>query len=71
MQSLPERYQALIIGASSALGAARVNQLQRDLRCGRVVCLCRSGQPTVDCENLDSTEQASMHMRALGPYRKE
>jgi len=68
MQSLPEAYQALIIGASGAIGAALVDQLQRDPRCGRVVGLCRSSDPAIDFEDLDSIERAAVRIRALGPW---
>ena len=68
MQSLPEGYQALVIGASGAIGSAFLEQLQRDPRCGRVVGLSRSSQPAIDFENPGSIETAAVHMRSLGPF---
>lgn len=35
MHSLPEGYQALVIGATGAMGAAIVRQLEHDPRCIR------------------------------------
>lgn len=68
MQSLPEAYQALIIGASGAIGAALVNQLQLDSRCGRVVGLGRSSQPAIDFDDPCSIEKAAEKLHALGPW---
>ena len=42
MQSLPEGYRALVIGASGAIGAAIAAQLRADPRCGKVLALSRS-----------------------------
>ncbi len=68
MQSLPEGYQALVIGASGAIGSAWVDQLQRDPRCAHVVGLCRGSQPAIDFENTVSIETAATQMRARGPW---
>jgi len=68
MQSLPEAYQALVIGASGAIGAALVDHLQHDLRCGRVIGLSRVSQPAIDYEDPCSIEKAAEQLGALGPW---
>ncbi len=48
MQSLPEGYRALVIGARGALGSAFVHQLQADPRCGSLAALHRASVPAID-----------------------
>ena len=62
MLSLPEGYQALVIGASGAIGAAFVAQLQADRRCAHVHTLHRHSSPALDLEQPDSIAQAAAHM---------
>ena len=68
MQSLIEGYHAVVIGASGAIGAAMVTQLQQDTRCGRVLGLSRSSQPVVNYDHPESIEAAAEQLRALGPW---
>ena len=68
MHSLPEGYQALVIGATGAIGAAMVRQLERDPRCAKVVGLGRSSQPAVDFDDESSIAQAAEAVRSHGPW---
>ncbi len=67
MQSLPQGYQALVIGASGAIGAALVSQLQRDPRCGRVQGIARDSAPAIDFDDESSIERAAAQVREQGP----
>jgi len=51
VNSLPEGYRALVIGASGAIGAAFARQLGSDPRCSQVIQLSRGSQPAVDFDN--------------------
>ena len=69
MQSLPPGYQALVIGASGAIGSAMVHLLQNDPRCSRVVGLSRTSETAaIDFADPGSIERAAAHMRTLGPW---
>ncbi len=48
MQSLPTGYQALILGATGAIGGAIAAQLQADPRCAQVLTLSRQSTPAID-----------------------
>jgi len=67
MQSLPEGYQALVIGASGAIGSALVNQLKLDPRCGRVWGVGRNSQPSIDFNDESTVVQAAVEIRTQGP----
>ena len=67
MQSLPEGYRALVIGASGAIGAAIAAQLRADPRCGEVLALSRSSTPSIDFDVTASVAQAADDLRAQGP----
>lgn len=60
MRSLPEGYRALVLGASGGIGAAVVEALRRDPRCGEVVPLSRRA------DGLEITEEAAIR-RVLAP----
>jgi NAD(P)-dependent dehydrogenase (short-subunit alcohol dehydrogenase family) len=51
MDSLPEGYRALVVGASGGLGAAFVAQLQADPRCAEVHALHRRSTPPLDFDD--------------------
>jgi len=67
MQSLPEAYQALVIGASGAIGSALVSQLQGDPRCGRVWGIARNSQPAIDFNDEPTVARAAAEIRTQGP----
>lgn len=48
MTALPDRYNAVVIGASGAIGSAFVAQLQADPRCASVRGLHRHSMPPID-----------------------
>jgi NAD(P)-dependent dehydrogenase (short-subunit alcohol dehydrogenase family) len=51
MTSLPKGYRALVLGASGALGAAFVSQLQADACCAQVIGLSRRSTPALVLED--------------------
>jgi NAD(P)-dependent dehydrogenase (short-subunit alcohol dehydrogenase family) len=68
MHSLPEGYRALVIGATGAIGAAMVRQLEGDARCAKVMGLARSSQPVVDFADASTIANAANTVRAHGPF---
>lgn len=67
MNSLPEGYQALVIGATGAIGSAFVEHLRADARCGAVHTLGRGSRPALDLTQEDSVAAAAAGLRGLGP----
>ena len=68
MQSLPTGYQALILGATGAIGGAIAAQLQADPRCAQVLTLSRQSTPAIDFDQPDSIAAAAEVLRAHGPW---
>ena len=80
MNSLPEGYKALVIGASGAIGGALLDTLRADPRCGGVTGVSRSGvseisrgsapaaAPALDLENEASIVAAAAALRAVAPF---
>ncbi len=68
MQSLPQDYRALVIGATGALGAAFVQQLQADTRCALVLALGRSSTPRIDFGDEASVADAAQALAGQGPF---
>ena len=68
MQSLPEAYRALVIGAGGAIGSAFVQQLQADPRCGRLTALNRASQPAIDYAHEGSIADAAAALQAEAPF---
>ena len=68
MQSLPPGYQALILGATGAIGGAIAAQLQADPRCAQVLALSRQSTPAIDFDKPDSIAAAAQALRAQGPW---
>ncbi|MCZ2498828.1 SDR family NAD(P)-dependent oxidoreductase [Xylophilus sp. Kf1] len=68
MQSLPNGYRALVIGASGAIGAALLAQLQADPGCGRVLGLGRGSTPALDFDHPSSIADAAQALRPEGPW---
>jgi NAD(P)-dependent dehydrogenase (short-subunit alcohol dehydrogenase family) len=67
VDSLPEGYRALVIGASGAIGSAMVQHLRNDWRCAQVMELSRSSQPPVDFDDEDSIATAADRLYLPGP----
>jgi NAD(P)-dependent dehydrogenase (short-subunit alcohol dehydrogenase family) len=68
MNSFPPGFRALVIGASGAIGAAIVAQLQADPNCGAVVALHRHTQPKLDFDDEDSVAAAAAVLAEQGPF---
>ena len=69
MQSLPEGYRALVIGARGAIGSAFVHQLQADPRCGSLAALHRASVPAIDFARDGSIADAAAALRGGGPFQ--
>ena len=70
MNSLPEGYRAVVLGASGAIGGALVQALQADPRCGSVTGLSRTGsstEPPLDLLDESALAAAAQRLRAQGP----
>jgi NAD(P)-dependent dehydrogenase (short-subunit alcohol dehydrogenase family) len=67
MNLLPEGYRALVIGATGAIGAAMVRQLEGDPRCAKVIGLARNSQPAVDFDDEATIANAANAVRVHGP----
>lgn len=68
LQSLPDGWRALVIGASGAIGGALVAQLQADAGCASVVGLHRRSLPAIDFDRPDSIAEAAAALAGQGPF---
>lgn len=68
LDSLPQDYRALVIGASGAIGGAFVDALQADPRCGGVLALHRRSQPSIDFEIEESIGRAALAVADHAPF---
>lgn len=68
MKHCPEGYRALVIGASGALGAAFVRQLENDPRCAKVLSVSRHSQPGLNLLREDFIESCAQSLSAQGPF---
>ena len=66
MDSLPDQFHALVIGASGTIGAAFVDLLSASPRCASVRGLHRSSQPRLDFADEASVAEAAQSL-AMGP----
>ena len=63
------RYQALVLGASGAIGQAFLANFQNDVQCELAVGLSRQGVLRFDLSDEDSMAQCAAALRdAAGPY---
>lgn len=67
MQSLPNSYRALVIGATGAIGAAMLAHLRADPRCGEALGLARNTSPAIDFDDEASVARAAAQVGAGGP----
>lgn len=67
MQSLPDGYNALVIGSTGAIGAAFIAQLQADPRCAGVTGLHRRSQPAVDYDDEAGLATAAASLKDKAP----
>lgn len=68
MESFPEGFCALVIGATGGIGAALVETLRSDPRCAAVVALSRTSEPPLDLADPASIEQAATAVAGQGPF---
>ena len=66
MNSLPDQFHALIIGASGTIGAAFIDLLRECPRCASVQALHRQTKPHLDFNDEDSIAEAARAL-AAGP----
>ena len=66
MDSLPDQFHALVIGASGTIGAAFVDLLRDSPRCASVHGLQRNAPPRLDFADEDSIAEAAREL-AAGP----
>jgi NAD(P)-dependent dehydrogenase (short-subunit alcohol dehydrogenase family) len=69
LTSLPQGYRALVIGASGAIGAALLAQLQSDPRCALALGLHRRSQPALDLEDEAGVAAAAAQLAGHGPFQ--
>ncbi len=69
MQSFPDGFRALVIGASGGIGAALVETLRGDPRCASVITLSRASAPALDLADPASIEQAAAAVAGQGPFQ--
>jgi NAD(P)-dependent dehydrogenase (short-subunit alcohol dehydrogenase family) len=72
MQTLPQGYRALVIGAGGAIGGALAAALRADPRCGGVLALSRQpgpqGEPALDVTVPASLVAAAAALRPQAPF---
>jgi len=68
MNTFPDGFRALVIGASGGIGQALVQTLQADPRCAEVVGLHRQSDPSVDFDIESSIGAAAAQLRATGKF---
>ena len=68
LQSLPQGYRALVIGATGAIGGALLAHLRADPRCALAVGLGRRTSPAVDLDDETTVAHAAQHLKAQGPW---
>jgi len=68
MNSFPDGFRALILGASGGIGQAFVQALQANPRCGEVVGLHRRSEPRLDFDDEVSIGTAAAELRASGKF---
>ena len=63
------QYQALVLGASGAIGNAFVSHFQQDADCSLVVGLSRQSELHFELENEDSMAQCAAQLKSsTGPF---
>jgi NAD(P)-dependent dehydrogenase (short-subunit alcohol dehydrogenase family) len=68
LDSFPQGFRALVIGASGGLGQAFVLALQTHPRCGEVVGLHRNSTPALDFDDEASIAKAAQALAAQGKF---
>ena len=68
MNTFPDGFRALVIGASGGIGHAFVQALQANPRCAQVVGLHRHAEPRVDFDDEASIGAAAAQLRVTGKF---
>ncbi len=68
MNTFPNGFRALVIGASGGIGQAFVQSLQANPRCGEVVSLHRHSTPRMDFDDEASIASAAEALRGGGKF---
>ena len=68
MNSFPDGFRALVIGASGGIGQALVRALQANPRCAEVLGLHRQSEPRLDFDDEASIGAAAEHLRPHGKF---
>ncbi len=68
MDSLPEGYRALVLGAGGGLGQAFCEHLRADPRCGRLEGLGRRTAPAIDLLDDESLARAAAQLHDGQPW---
>jgi NAD(P)-dependent dehydrogenase (short-subunit alcohol dehydrogenase family) len=68
MNSFPDAYRALVIGASGGIGQAFVQALQQDAHCAEVVALHRQSDPRIDFDDEASVAIAARQLACGGKF---
>ena len=68
LDSFPQGFRALVIGATGAIGAAFVSHLQNHPKCGVVEALHRQSQPAIDFNEEDSIADAAASLSGQAPF---
>ncbi len=68
MNSLPEGYRALVLGAGGAIGGAVAAALRDDARCAEVLGLGRRSTPAIELLDEASLAAASAAVASHGPF---
>jgi len=68
MNTFPDGFRALILGASGGIGQALVHTLQANPRCGEVIGLHRHSDPRVDFDDEMSIGAAAAQLRERGQF---
>jgi len=68
MQSFPEGFRALVLGASGGIGLAFYQHLNSNPRCALVLGIDRHSQPSLDLCDEMSIAEAALTLRDQGPF---
>ena len=68
MDSLPEGFKAVVLGASGAIGGAFVNALSNIPSCSAVSGLSRRSSPSFDIEDEASIARCAEYLKSAAPF---
>lgn len=68
MDSFPDGFRALVIGASGTIGAAFTALLESDARCASVVGIHRQSDPPIDFNLENSVAEAAAALACKAPF---